>query len=147
MSIHHPTFLLSDWHERDRYRDRDRDRDKRRDRDRDRHGDRHRDRRRDDKRGSESERGSRSDRSERSNWEGTPRNEEPWTPRISRGTVPTPCWQRNCGTKVTSVKTKQLSPGFQQCFCFDHRQTQWVIPLAGNNKTCVRNRYKFLVLY
>ena len=32
--------------------------------------------------------------------------------------VPTPRWQQNCGTKVTSAKAKQLSQGFQQCLLF-----------------------------
>lgn len=81
-----------EWYEREKYRDRDRgdrrrDRDKGRDRDRDRDGrNRHRDRRREERRGQESERGSRSQRSEKSSWERTPRGEdEPFTPRISRG--------------------------------------------------------------
>ncbi|XP_022094525.1 pre-mRNA-splicing factor ATP-dependent RNA helicase PRP16-like [Acanthaster planci] len=68
---------------RDRERDRDRDR-----RDRDRHRDRHRDDDRERRRDRDSERSSRSVRSERSDWERTPsRDDEPGTPRISRGIV------------------------------------------------------------
>ena len=32
--------------------------------------------------------------------------------------VPTPRWQRNCGTKVTSAKAKRHSLGFQRCLLF-----------------------------
>ncbi|XP_071503561.1 pre-mRNA-splicing factor ATP-dependent RNA helicase PRP16-like [Diadema antillarum] len=83
-----------EWYERERYRNRDKDRHKDGSRYGGRHGDRRsgdRDRNRDrNSRGSrESERSSRSHRSDRSSWERTPRDEEPFTPRISRG-VATP---------------------------------------------------------